>query len=220
MAPTAKISGPGAGSRPAPEPDGGRRQPAVCQPQCTFGRVEKDERPEAEQFIRNGFERAYRARLRHFMPALMSLRRHSKMAAACGLRAAAAERLFLECYLERPVEVALSEAAKRPVSRGDIVEVGNLVVARAGFARNLILHLTAYLHASGAAWVVFTAVPSLRNNFIRLGIPLVALAAADAARLDPAALADWGTYYEQGPVITAVNVAAAFAAVRELSCTR
>ena len=179
----------------------------------SFRHVASRERPGIERFIREGYRRAYFARLARFMPTLMALRRNEEIAAACGLRLAATERLFLEIYLDQPVESAVSAAAGRPVARRDIVEVGNLVIARAGFARQLITHLTNWLHAEGPAWVVFSAVPALRNNFQRLGIPLVVLADADATRIDPAARADWGSYYEQAPQVFAVEVDAAFAAI-------
>jgi hypothetical protein len=68
--------------------------------------------------------------------------------------------------------------------------------------------------------VVFTAVPALRNSFLSLGIPLVTLAAADGARLDAAARAEWGSYYEQSPQVIAVNVGAAFETLCEAACTR
>ena len=190
-----------------------------CGGRCTFRRVGSAERPEIESFIRRGFERAYRARITRFMPRLMALRRGSSLAAACGLRSAATRPLFLETYLDRPIETALSAAAGRPIARSSIIEVGNLVVARAGGARRLIVHLTHYLGAAGADWVVFTAVPALRNNFTRLGIPLETLGAADSSRLDEAERADWGDYYTLGPMVTAVRVAAALQAVRGTACT-
>ena len=185
-----------------------------------FEPVRAHERPRAEAFIKTGFHRAYGARLSRFMPALMALRRDGEMVAACGLRPSAGEALFLETYLDAPVETALARRTGAEWARADIVEVGNLVVARAGFARDLITHLTTHLHSNGPAWTVFTAVPALRNNFLRLGIPLVTLAPADGARLPPAARTEWGSYYDQSPVVTAVNVRAAFHALREGPCTR
>jgi len=178
------------------------------------------ERPGVEEFIRRGFERAYGARLARLMPTLMVLRRDAQIAAACGLRPAVGEPLFLETYIDAPVEAALSHAAGEAIDRRDIVEVGNLVIARAGFARRLIVHLTTHLSGNGTGWVVFTAVPALRNSFLRLGIPLVALATAQASRLPAPARAEWGKYYEQGPIVTAVRVQSAFDAVCEAACTR
>jgi hypothetical protein len=193
---------------------------AIRRVHWSFSRAGARERPRVEGFIRHGFERAYGARLTRLMPTLMALHRDAEIVAACGLRAAAVEPLFLETYLDQPVEVALSRETATPLVRADIVEVGNLVIARAGYARRLIFHLTTHLHATGPAWVVFTAVPALRNNFRRLGIPLVTLGAADGNRLPATARAEWGDYYEQAPMVTAVCVEAAYSAVCEAACTR
>lgn len=203
---------------PATARDG--RGLAGCDGGCSFQRAGPAEQLEIKDFIRRGFERAYRARIAHFMPALMRLRRGSRLVAACGLRSAADEALFLEAYLDLPVEKALAAASRRPQLRDGITEVGNLVVAGAGDARRLIVHLTHYLRRGPTQWVVFTAVPTLRNNFRRLGIPLHNLGAADGVRLDAQARADWGTYYDQAPAVTAVEVAAAFEALRGTACTR
>lgn len=171
-------------------------------------------RPEAEALIRDAFARAYGARIRRFLPLLMGLRNGAgQLLAACGLRHAALTPLFLEAYLQRPVEAALSAASGEDLQRGDIVEVGNLAVARAGYAPLLIAALTRHLHASGERWVVFTAVPALANSFRRLGIPLAPLAPARLAALPPRERAGWGTYYDQSPHVMACRVADAYRAL-------
>lgn len=185
-----------------------------------FTRVTSRERPDAERFIRTGFIRAYGAKVSHFFPLLMSLRRHGELVAACGLRHAHVEPLFLETYFDAAIEAVLSAAAGEHVTRTAVIEVGNLAVARAGIARQLIVRLTSHLHEKEAAWVVFSAVPSLRNNFVRLGIPLLHLAPADRNRLAPGAQKEWGTYYDAEPQVTAVRVAAAHAALVRTACIR
>ena len=186
----------------------------------TFCSAGNAERPDVEGFIRRGFQQAYGSLLAQLMPELMVLRRHSQIAAACGLRPALMEKLFLETYLDAPVETILAGAVDSSVARADIVEVGNLVIAQPGYARHLIVHLAACLYARGCRWVVFSAVPALRNSFRRIGIPLVTLAPADARRLSADERARWGTYYDHSPVVTTVNVADAFQAVCEAACTR
>jgi hypothetical protein len=171
-----------------------------------------------EKFIRDGFHKAYGARIDVCHPTLMALYRDRELVAACGLSRAAAYPLFLEAYLDAPVEQVLSGVLRTPVAREAIVEVGNLTVARVGFARQLIVHLTEYLHEYGPAWVVFSAVPQLRNNFVRLGIPLIRLAQADPDRLPSATREAWGTYYESYPQVTAVKVAAARSALLDHRC--
>jgi len=187
-------------------------------PAWSFDLVDTRERFEVESFIRNGFESAYGCRLAQLMPELMVLRHGAKIAAACGLRSASADRLFLEVYLDEPIESVLSAAAHVALARTDVTEVGNLVIARPGYARSLITQLAAYLQARGDQWVVFSAVPALRNNFLRVGIPLVTLAPADAGRLNAQERASWGRYYDHLPLVTAVNVAAAYRVVCEPAC--
>lgn len=203
-----------------PAPSGQPARPGAATASWTFRGAADPERPEVEIFIRRGFEDAYGSHLAQFMPELMVLRHHSEIAAACGLRPAAAGKLFLEIYLDAPVEAMLRVAADPSVARADIIEVGNLVIARPGYARRLIVHLAACLYARGCRWVVFSAVPALRNSFRRIGIPLVTLAPADAGRLSVEERGRWGTYYDHSPVVTAVSVAAAFHAVCEAACTR
>ena len=198
----------------------GEAPPDSCNGRCVFRQAGHTERRSLESFVRDGFHRAYRARVTGFMPELWSLRRDGRLAAACGLRSAAAGPLFLERYLETPVEAALAASCGQAVARRRTVEVGNLAVARAGNARPLIRHLTLHLHEAGVDWAVFTAVRALRNSFLRLGIPMVTLARADPERLDPGERPDWGTYYDMDPLVTAVAVGSALDAVRKAPCSR
>lgn len=185
-----------------------------------FDQVPPQRRAAVENFIRHAFERAYRARISGLLPTLMALERDGELAAACGIKRAGFERLFLEVYLDLPVERILAEKSGAGVRRHAIVEVGNLAVARAGYARQLIINLTRHLASEKAEWAVFSAVPQLRNCFRRLDVPLVPLALADRNRLLPAEREAWGTYYDGTPQVTAVKVATAHAALCALACTR
>ena len=69
----------------------------------------------------------------------------------------------------------------------------------------VILSLTRHLSAAGYEWVVFTATEPLVRIFTRLGLPLLALARADPARLGDEAR-DWGRYYETKPVVVAGRI--------------
>ena len=158
-------------------------------------------RREVEGFIRACFHRAYGANVSSFLPLLMALRGDGgEVMAALGMRAAACAPLFLEQYLDVPVEQAIAGRLGGDVRRDGIIEVGNLAVAHPGGARWLITALTAFLHARGDQWVVFTAVPAVRNAFLQLGLNPVPLAPATADRLGPEAR-EWGTYYAGGPLV-------------------
>lgn len=168
-------------------------------------------RREIEAFIHATFARAYGADVRHYLPRLMCLRDDpGTPLAALGFRLATNGRLFLEQYLDAPIESRLAAEVHAPLAREGIVEIGNLAVAHAGGARWLIAALTAYLAGGGYRWAVFTAVPGLVNAFRRLGIPLIALAAADISRLPPEERAAWGTYYDTAPAVMAASVEQSF----------
>lgn len=176
-----------------------------------FGPVTPSDAVTVRDFIRDGFFSAYGARIGHFLPHLHALRRGTELMAACGLRDAAHETLFLETYLDEPVEQALAAYAGHAVERAGIVEVGNLNIARPGLGRQFIAHLTRHLNEAGLEWTVFTAVPALRNNFRRLGVPIATLGPARLDRVPVGERTAWGSYYHHGPVVCAVKVADAYA---------
>lgn len=166
-----------------------------------------DQRGEIENFIHQCFAAAHGARISQFMPRLLSLRaRGGGLIAAFGLRAAADSRLFLETYLNRPVEAVLQARLGQAVRREDIIEVGNLSALYPGAARWLIVALTAMLHDEGYKWVVFTGTAALRNGFGRLGLRPVELGAATLEHLNPQDRADWGSYYEHAPMVMAGDI--------------
>jgi len=165
-----------------------------------------DDRAEIERFVSDIFHQAYGAKIKRFKPCLMSLRdQDNKLVAACGFISAALEPLFLETYLDQPIEAALSERVSFPVKRSDIVGVGNFSVAGPGMARYLITAIVDQLHATSKQWAVFTAVPLVRNAFIKMKMIPVILGDADMNRLPPEEQAEWGSYYAQKPQVMAVQ---------------
>jgi len=168
-----------------------------------------------EQFIHERFAIEYGADIAHFMPHLLRLTTNSgEMIAAAGYRAASSERLFLETYLDAPIEDVLSERYGYPVSRDSIVEVGNMAEAYPGGGRAGITAWTAYLSGMGFTWCVFTGVKRLRNGFNRLGIETIQLCEADASRLNDEERRRWGHYYETSPVVMCGNITKGYWALR------
>lgn len=171
-----------------------------------YEHVESD-RDDAEQFIRRCFFAMHGANIQRFMPRLLSLRaKGGDRIAAFGLRNAAQSPLFLENYLDCPIEETLHNRLRQPVRREEIVEVGNLSALYPGAARWLIVALTAMLHEEGYRWVVFTGTKALRNGFHRLGLQPVELGAATLMHLPAEDRADWGSYYDHAPAVLAGNI--------------
>lgn len=174
-------------------------------------------RKEIEQFVYDRFAASYEADVQHFLPVLMALRAgDGRIQAALGMRPAEHDRLFLETYLDRPIEQRLAIETGCSVDRASVMEVGNLAVSSAGGGRHLITVLTSYLHASGHQWVVFTIGPVLQNSFRRLGLPLIDLGPAEEEALDAAERAAWGSYYAQKPRVMAGRVADGYEVLKGL----
>jgi hypothetical protein len=162
-------------------------------------------RQEAESFIRTVFARRYKADVSAFAPNLLLLEQNQRVIAATGWRPASAESLFLERYLDMPIEQAMAQLANQPVARERIAEVGNLAAEKHGSSLHVILSLSEHLDRLGYEWVVFTATDELIGIFSRLGLPLLALAPADPTRLGDEAKA-WGNYYDTRPIIVAGKI--------------
>lgn len=164
------------------------------------------DRAEIEQFIRDVFFQVCGARVRFFLPVLMSLRGpDGKLVAACGIRNAGIERLYLENYMDKPVEQVLSERIGETVERSDIVEIGNYSVAEMGLSRQLSSVIFDQLHATSKKWAVFTAVQLVHNALVKLGITPEVLCDADINKLPPEEQTEWGSYYEQNPKVMAIQ---------------
>ncbi len=174
-------------------------------------------RSELEQFVHQLFQLQYGADVQHYLPWLLGIDgAEGGLQGVLGLNPAASAPLFLEHYLDLPIERALAAAAGQVVTREGIIEVGNLAANSAGGARLLIITLTAFLRGAEYEWVTFTALPALINSFRRLGIPLYTLAEASPERLEDGG-ASWGSYYEARPRVVAGNVEQGFRALEQAS---
>ncbi len=160
-----------------------------------------------EQFIRQRFESQHGARIRHFMPCLFGLENQDgELLGAMGVRSGSSGPLFLERYLDEPIQTAIAlRLGNAPPTRSELVEVGNLAAASPGAARLLIVALTDLLVALGFRWVAFTGTPTLLNSFQRLGLTPIALGRADPRRMGDE-LADWGSYYSNTPMVMAGDI--------------
>lgn len=164
-------------------------------------------RPQVEQFVSEIYRARFGAQVRGFAPVLVSLHDAAgDIIAAAGYRPAEGSPLFLERYLDGPVDGPLA------CGREGIVEVGHLAASRPGAGRQLILLMGPHFAAQGYQWVVSTLTEELRHLFRRLGIVPLALGTADPARLGEEA-ASWGRYYDHRPLVVAGRIEAAVQAL-------
>jgi hypothetical protein len=167
-------------------------------------------RDEAERFIADRYLRDYGAVLTHFLPTLVALPSSGgSLLSAAGIAPAAGGALFLERYLDAPVEQVISRTLGLEVSRPAVLEVGNLAAGTAGGGRLMILTLARLLEGRGFEWITFTATRALRNSLARLGIPAHELVVARRSALGGDGAA-WGRYYEHDPRVVACSLHAAW----------
>jgi len=161
------------------------------------------ERAELEAFVQNAFARKHDASVTSFMPTLLSFRdAGGALRGVIGLRSAAPRPLYLEQYLEQPVEAAIVTATGQAVQRHQVVEVGNLAGVNCRAAMRMVAALPAYLLASEFRWIVFTATSAVRSILQGFDAPLVELARADGSRV-ASGTDRWGRYYENDPRVLA-----------------
>lgn len=164
-------------------------------------------RSKAEALIRDVYQERYGAEIRGWMPFLAARRDRHGIQAAAGFRPAT-EPLYLENYLDEPIEAAIAGHTGRAPCRSSIVEVGHLASHRGGAGALLLLDLADHLHQQGFDWLVNTATADTRRLILGLRAAPLALAAADPARL-PDGGGAWGRYYEHQPVVLAIHLPSA-----------
>jgi len=164
---------------------------------------EHELRPHVERFIADVYYEHYRASVNCFPPDLVAmLAEDGQCICASGLRYAHTG-FFSECYLDLPIEQALSQAVRKVVPRERIFEVTGLASRAPRAATRFLRAVVAYGELAGFDWAFFTATNRLRELLNRINLPPLALAAADPARVLNAEI--WGSYYESVPIVCAVG---------------
>lgn len=169
------------------------------------------ERRRVEAFIEANYLAAYGSHIGRHYPTLMSVQNESgEIYAVVGFRLAGDEPLYLEHYLDGPVEGAMSDAIGATVSRSQIVEIGNLASNGRGATIFLFAAMARHLLDIGAHFAVATATEELRGVFSKAGLGALRLAAADPDRLVDHGVS-WGDYYQTRPFVLAGSIQAAAA---------
>ncbi|MCO7573773.1 thermostable hemolysin [Pseudomonas chlororaphis] len=173
-----------------------------------------------ETYVSQRFRQVHGADIRQFMPELFGFSDpEGALCAVAGVRLAKAGPLFLERYLDEPIEAMIDLAAQRPlegpVERQGVVEVGNLAASDTGSARLSIIAITWLLAMGGLEWVAFTGNVGLVNSFHRLGLRPLTLCAADPERLGEERH-HWGSYYQSQPAVHVGSIRAGFIHLRNM----
>jgi len=175
----------------------------ICAPYTVRSAQSSHERAALQAFIGQIYLHEFDARIPHFLPELIGLyRADGQLVAACGLNPATRGPLYLEKYLDRPIEALLTAQSHISASRASIMEVGNLAAATPGDGRMMFAAICILLSQNGFDWVAFTGTTRLRNSFRHLSFDPIELGEAGASQIGDDA-ANWGRYYEQHPKVMA-----------------
>jgi hypothetical protein len=149
--------------------------------------------------IRQCYRKAFGAALDPVFDSYLQRGLSPERGAALGYSCAGTEQLFLERYVDVPIEVLASAALGRMVPRERIVEIGNFA---AGNALAMIgLWGAAANDLAGTSEIACaTLTAPLRAMFARIGVPFHIVAPARAERLGGDGSA-WGNYYQLDPWI-------------------
>ncbi|MCW8995479.1 MAG: thermostable hemolysin, partial [Psychromonas sp.] len=159
-------------------------------------------RKEVEDFIRQGFKKAYAANIEITMPVLLAVN-NGKWKAALGIRSAT-EKLFVEQYLQFPIEQHAPLAGKN-IDRQQIAEIGHLYSNARKFTIPLFLVMAVALFCRDFKYVVFSGTERVLNIITQTGIDTTYLTTADPALLENSG-DDWGSYYETNPQVVLVSL--------------
>lgn len=175
-------------------------------------------RADLETFIAQRFARAYGAEVTADHPLIAGLLApDGEVLAAAGVRFADTGPLFLERYLDQPIEAEVSRVLGAEAPRDTIAEIGAFASTHPGWSMQLFETLPPWLAGlTGKRFAVATLRPELARMLGRSGFGLRTIADANPARLGPEASA-WGTYYAGAPRIYAgrVGTADALSLMRE-----
>lgn len=135
--------------------------------------------------------------------------------AVLGLRSAAHGPLFLEAYLDAPIEAVLSERFGMAVDRSEVVEIGCLA-AMPSAALVRLWHRSASQLSAQYSVAVATLTEPLRSAFNRVGLPFEEIAPAQRHQA-PRNGERWGDYYDLNPIVCAGRIGTGLAALSHYS---
>lgn len=170
-----------------------------------------------QNYIRALFLREFNANVPHFLPFLVGLYdQQNELCGACGLNPAGLQHLYLEHYLDVPVEQALLRVHGMTTNRSGFIEIGNFACADPGMARIQFAALCDKLYQQQFQYVVLTGTHKIRNVFARMHITPHILTDARPERVGVDA-AGWGAYYDNHPMVMVGELLAGYQTLRQNS---
>ncbi len=164
------------------------------------------------QFTREQYRIRFKCELSEFYPNTISLYEMGELVAVAGYRGATSGRLFLEQYLDQPIESCIQQWFMPPAERDEIVELGGFAALNRNAAFALMIPLAPMLHDLGFKFLVCTANKPIQKCLAKLGLNPAFISAANPANMDTSETS-WGDYYAGRPRVLAGNIRAGIRAL-------
>lgn len=167
-------------------------------------------RTETETFIKESYFKAYGAIITYFFDTLLVVvNEQGAIQAAIGFQNPTHKPLFLEQYLERPIEHYIFNHFQSNIDRQEIAEIGNFSSINKQAAKLLIPMLLSVLLSRNYKFVALTATQSLFEKFIHLQLEPITISSAHAEKLS-SEQRSWGSYYSTHPKVVIGDLKRAF----------
>jgi hypothetical protein len=154
------------------------------------------------QFTKDRFQHCFDCELTQFYPIILTSWLKGELQAVVGVRSAVDGPLFLEQYLDSPVEVLFEELS---LDRSQIVEIGGFAALDKMAAIPLMEKTANVLLEMGFAHAVCTANKPIRRCLSSINVPFEQLAVADSKLLQ-GSTESWGSYYATTPFVLAGDI--------------
>jgi len=169
------------------------------------------DRNQAEQFIKQGYQKAYSAKISVSMPQILTVK-NGNFKAALGIRSAIAP-LFIEQYLSCAIE-QVDILANGNISRKDIVEIGSLYSNANRFTVPLFMVTAVSLFYQNYQYLAFAGTSKVLEILSKAGIELSYLGEAKQSLLKPST-DSWGSYYETKPKVALIKLSDVIMAINK-----
>jgi len=160
-----------------------------------------DNRLNTELFIKSGFDKAFNADIKNFLPILIQMGDHQPRA-ALGLRSARAP-LFIEQYLAKPIEKIINPESNP--NRFEIAELGNLYSSNRRFTIPLFMTMSVGLFLAGFKYLCFSGTDKVRALLAKEQVSFKEIKDAEQNTLQPSQ-DNWGDYYQHQPKVCVINL--------------
>ncbi|NOU50525.1 thermostable hemolysin [Pseudoalteromonas sp. JBTF-M23] len=164
-----------------------------------WAKYNQNGRLELELQVKTGFAKAYAADLHEFYP-LLSCLNTPQGYCVLGLRIATTDTLFVEQYLEQPVENFLPQCTHR----SEIAELGNLYSTHRSATLGHFIVVAQALLSQHIRFLTFTGTMQVRKLMALCQVPICELTPAQPSKV--ASAKDYGSYYDADPKVCVVDL--------------